>query len=92
MKQVVIVGKENCTFCTQAIQVCRQRGIQFAYKKIHEDITLEQVEVIAGGKVSSVPQIYISEDGLNTYIGGFTDFRAYLETATETLTEHYKVI
>ncbi len=91
MKQVVIVGKENCTFCIQAVQTCERKGIPFSYKKIHEDITLEQVEVIANNKVSSVPQIYISEDGLNTYIGGFTDFRKYLET-NETLTESRQVI
>lgn len=91
MKQVVIVGRENCTFCKQAVQTCDQKGITFSYKTIHEDITIEQVEVIAGGKVSSVPQIYISEDGLNTYIGGFTDFRKYLET-NETLTESRQVI
>lgn len=91
MKQVVIVGRENCTFCKQAVQTCNQKGIPFSYKTIHDDIALEQVEIIAGGKVSSVPQIYISEDGLNTYIGGFSDFRKYLETNVS-LTETRQVL
>lgn len=77
--QVVIVGKSGCPRCDQAKQLCDMNEISFEYKKIHEDIQLEELEQIVGGRVSSVPQIYISEHGLNTYIGGYIEFDKYVK-------------
>lgn len=77
MSIVVIVGNVGCGRCTHATQICESKGIPYTYKTIHKDITAEALEMIAGGRVSSVPQVFISEDGLNTYLGGFKEFQAY---------------
>lgn len=75
---IVIVGKSGCPRCDQAKQVCSMNGVPYEYKVIHQDVQIEQLEEIAGGRVSSVPQIYISEDGLNAYIGGYNDLANFL--------------
>ena len=82
MSTVVIVGNTGCGRCTQAIQVCESKGIPYVYKKIHDDITVEALELIVGGRVASVPQVFISEDGLNTYLGGFKEFQTYAANYT----------
>lgn len=76
---LVIVGKVGCANCEKAKNICHAKKIPYEYKKVHEGIQIEELEQIAGGRVSSVPQIYVSEQGLNTYIGGFKEFEAYIQ-------------
>lgn len=79
MKKLVIVGKSGCTHCDMAKRLCESQGFGYTYKTIHEDVSVQQLEEIAGGAVRTVPQIYIEEQGLYTYIGGFTEFRQYVQ-------------
>lgn len=82
---IVIVGKPNCPRCDMAKQLCRMKGEAFDYKQVFQHIQLEELEQIVGGKVQSVPQIYLSEDGLNTYIGGYEELKKHIETKENTI-------
>lgn len=76
---IVIVGKPNCQRCDMAKQLCRTKEVQFEYKEVFKDIQIEEIETLAGNRVQSVPQIYATEDDLNTYIGSYNELKEYLE-------------
>lgn len=82
--KALIYGTPSCTFCKQAIQLCRQQGIEFDYKTVGVDIQKEQLQEMVGRPISSVPQIFICAEGLTSYVGGFTDFKASLQAAKNT--------
>lgn len=50
---------------------CEQNGINYSYKTVHDDITVEQLSEMVGGPVRTVPQIFKISGGLTEYIGGF---------------------
>lgn len=76
---IVIVGKPNCPRCDMAKQLCRSKETEFEYKEVFKDIQIEEIEILSGNRVQSVPQIYASKDGLNTYIGSYNELKEYLE-------------
>jgi glutaredoxin len=69
--KVLIYGRPNCSFCTKAKHYCEQNGLDYEYKTVHDDITVEQLTEMVGGPVRTVPQIFKTSGGLTEYIGGF---------------------
>lgn len=73
--KVEIYGAEWCTFCKSAVRLCESQSIEFDYIDIDDTANLRSLEERTGGKVRSVPQIFM--DGA-LVPGGFTGFQAEL--------------
>lgn len=73
--KVEIYGAEWCTYCKQAVQLCESQSIQFDYIDIDDSSNLRNLETRVGGKVRSVPQIFLD----NRHIpGGYTALKQEL--------------
>jgi glutaredoxin 3 len=72
--KAIVWSKYNCPFCDQAKALLTQKGISFEERKIGDGFTKEDLlEAVPAAR--SVPQIFLSE----TYIGGFTELKNYLQ-------------
>ena len=76
--KALIYGRPGCTFCEKAKVLCKMKGIDFDYKLVGDDIQKEQLEEMVGTKISSVPQIFLTAEGMSEYIGGYTQLEARL--------------
>ncbi len=73
--KIDIYGASWCNYCTQAVKLCEGKSIQFEYIDIDESNNLAKMEKRIGGKVKSIPQIFLD----NEYIpGGFTGLKQRL--------------
>lgn len=72
---VEIYGSDSCTYCTQAVQLCETKDLEYNYINVREGSNLQILEERVGAKVRTVPQIFI--DG-NFVPGGYTGFRQVL--------------
>lgn len=71
---IEIYGRDNCTFCMLAKELCELNQLPYEYKDVtNVDIEQELLDRTLGFK--TVPQIYWH----NRYIGGYTDFARELE-------------
>ncbi|MNP32105.1 Glutaredoxin-1 [compost metagenome] len=76
--KALIYGRPGCHYCEKAKSLCKLKGIPFDYKIVGDDIQKEQLEEMVGTKVSSVPQIFLTAEGLSEYVGGYTSLEARL--------------
>lgn len=76
----VIYGKPTCVYCTKAKQLLDKHNRAYIYREVGGQTTKEQLEILVGTPVKTVPQIFVSEDGISQYIGGYTDLVEYLKT------------
>jgi glutaredoxin 3 len=70
-----IYGAEWCTYCKQAVALCESNAIQYDYIDVDNTSNLRLLEERVGGKVRSVPQIFL--DGQHVP-GGFTGLKQEL--------------
>lgn len=73
--KVEIYGAEWCGFCKQAVALCESKAVEFDYIDIDDTANLRILESRIGGKVRSVPQIFM--DGQHLH-GGFTTLKQEL--------------
>lgn len=73
--KIEIYGAEWCAYCKRAVSLCETKGISFDYIDIDETANLRQLEERVGGKVRTVPQIFM--DG-QLVQGGFTGLQQEL--------------
>lgn len=71
---IVIWGRDNCVYCTRAVELCKQYDFKFEYIKVNTPQILEQLEQKVPG-VKTVPQIFWNDK----HIGGYEDFAAEIE-------------
>lgn len=71
--KVIIYGLHSCKYCVAAKELCENRKIQYDYKEVKRDITVEQLREMVGASVKTVPQIFIMEDGFAEYVGGYAE-------------------
>lgn len=76
--KALIYGRPGCHYCEKAKTLCKIKGIPFDYKVVGDDIQKEQLEEMVGTPISSVPQIFLTAEGLSEYIGGYTSLEARL--------------
>lgn len=70
---VEIWGKDNCSFCSAAIDLCDELQLDFTYKTYNIDFTKEEIlSEFVGAK--TFPQIKL--DGVP--IGGYTELKELL--------------
>tara|TARA_B100000073_G_C23631857_1_gene532896 strand:+ start:642 stop:875 length:234 start_codon:yes stop_codon:yes gene_type:complete len=73
--KVEIYSKPQCPFCVQAKALAEREGADLTYKMLDEDFNREELmETFPGAR--TFPQIIV--DGEK--IGGFTEFRALVES------------
>lgn len=58
--KVEIYGANWCSSCKQAVSLCETQSIQYDYIDVDDESNLEKLEVKIGGKVRSVPQIFVN--------------------------------
>ena len=71
---IVIWGRDNCGYCTRAVDLCDQYDFKYEYIKVDTPQILEQLEQKVPG-VKTVPQIFWNDK----HIGGYEDFAAEIE-------------
>lgn len=57
MKEVIVYSKPNCTYCEEAKEVLKSRGIQYRVIDVSRDMDALQKLKDAGFR--SVPQLYV---------------------------------
>ncbi len=77
--KVEIYGKTMCPFCDKAKALCEQKGLEYTYSQLGEDFTREELfEQFPTAR--TFPQIRIRETDITwTYIGGYTEFEAFIK-------------
>lgn len=71
--KAVIWSKYQCSFCDQAKQLLKMKGIEFEERKIGEGWTKEDL-LEAVPTARTVPQIFLDEE----YVGGYTELKEKL--------------
>lgn len=70
----IVWSKNQCTFCEQAKNLLKMKGIEYEERNINKDWTKEQLlEVVPTAR--TLPQIFID----NELVGGFQELKKRLE-------------
>jgi glutaredoxin len=71
--KVEIYSKDNCGFCTMAIQEAKMKELDYTVKKLDVDFTRDEiVEQFPG--VRTFPIVVVNGE----YVGGFQEFKRHL--------------
>lgn len=81
-----IYGKDNCSFCKRAVNLCKRKGLEYTYIKLVElnegkqdtEITKEVLESILGVPVKTVPQVVLHGNEGDSHIGGYDDLTDFI--------------
>lgn len=73
--KIDIYGAGWCGYCKQAVDLCQGKSIQYEYFDIDKGDNLSLMEQRMGGKVKSIPQIFLDNEYLP---GGFTGLKQRL--------------
>lgn len=76
-KKLIIIGKDDCIFCTNAKHLSAARKIDYTYLNCPNDISKIEAFKMAGQEFSTFPAIFIvnEEDGSKDWVGGFSEYR-----------------
>lgn len=72
---IKIYGGESCNYCDMAKKLCEMYKLNFEYYDVGDVMPTEWIKKV-GFVPRSVPQIFADD----TYLGGFTEFKTYVET------------
>ena len=72
---IKIYGGEGCSYCEMAKKLCEMYKMNFEYHDV-ADISPLTWQSKIGFVPRSIPQIFADD----TYLGGFTEFKTYIET------------
>ena len=65
---ITIYGKSRCSFCTQAKNLCEQKGLEYEYKMLDADYTSDEFfETFPGAR--TFPQIIYHGEKIGGYAG-----------------------
>ncbi|EJI2239171.1 GrxA family glutaredoxin [Salmonella enterica] len=81
MADIIIYGRDNCSFCKRAIELAKQlHGHGFGdYEYIDilsAGIDKEKLGDLVGKSVETIPQVFVNGEP----IGGYTEFAAFVST------------
>jgi len=71
--KAIIWSKYHCSFCDQAKQLLKMKGIEFEERKIGDGWTKEEL-LEAVPTARTVPQIFLDEE----YVGGYNELKQKL--------------
>lgn len=78
--KVQIYGTPQCGYCTKAKELCERNNVEYDYKTVGSDITVEQLTEMVGSPVRTVPQIFVTSGGFSEYVGGFTELEQKIKS------------
>lgn len=72
-----VYGRDNCTFCDQAKELLKDKGLEYKYVDVSNSVEQFKVKMKTehGITIKTVPQITV--DG--KYVGGFESLQSFLE-------------
>lgn len=82
----IVYGKEDCTYCVQAVELLKSKGVGFVYKKLDVDYTRDDLFRIMGklgATPRTMPQIVLEKDNQLDYVGGFRELQKFLNKAVD---------
>tara|TARA_B100002019_G_scaffold280800_1_gene284133 strand:- start:232 stop:483 length:252 start_codon:yes stop_codon:yes gene_type:complete len=75
-KKVTIIGKDDCSFCKNAVLLSEARKIPYEYLNVPNDLSLDEAFKMAEEMFTTFPFIFITdENGNKKKIGGFSEYR-----------------
>jgi glutaredoxin len=74
-KMIKIYGTENCSYCEMAKKICEVYKMDYQYNDVGNLMPTDWIKKI-GFVPRSVPQIFADD----TYLGGYTEFKTYVES------------
>lgn len=75
-----IYTKDNCIWCVRAKQLMNELGLHYKELKLGVDYTREELKNrLPPNRPLTVPQIY----AMDNHIGGYEDFKEYIESLTK---------
>lgn len=78
---VIIYGKENCINCDKSKMLCQIKSIDFQFRHVGNDISVEDLHEKVGHPVHALPQIFLTRDATTCHVGGYDELRAALSPA-----------
>lgn len=82
MEHYTVYGKDDCAFCDNSKAMLSARDKSFTYKKLNIDYDREDLIDTFSSKFDitprTFPQIILTTEIGETYIGGFTELREFL--------------
>jgi len=72
--EVVVLTKDAYPYCDMAKALLTRMNIPFTTRKLHDDLTREQIQEMAPG-ARTMPQIIIN----GSVIGGYDQLNTYIE-------------
>jgi glutaredoxin len=84
MKKFIMYTKPSCGFCIRAKNLLAERGFQYEERVVGSnhavgDVKQHCLSLNESAKVNTVPQIIFEEDGVERYVGGYTELAATIE-------------
>ena len=76
--KVIILGKENCSSCVSAKQLCEQKQVEYEYKTLGKDYDITQFYDFVPKTHRTFPAILCVENGVESYIGGLHQLQQIL--------------
>lgn len=71
---IEVYGKQNCNWCVKARELLNQKGINYKYYSVGEDVGIDFILENFPG-VKTVPIVAV--DGIR--IGGYEELKGYIE-------------
>lgn len=72
----VVLGISNCTFCTKAKHMLREKGVSFTAYSIDTPSSRWLLTLTKEAGMNTVPQIW---DSQGNHVGGYTELSLHLE-------------
>lgn len=80
-KVFVIYGKDNCPHCVRAKEFAKSKGLNFMYMTLNKSYTKEELVAKCAPVVpTTVPRVFMEEDGGERYIGTADEFIAFVKS------------
>lgn len=76
----LMYGREGCGYCTLAKNLMEEQALVYAYRDTDEPGVMNEM-LSKNPLAETVPQIFavIEEANIETLIGGYTEFAAYIK-------------
>ena len=74
MAKIVIFGRDNCKFCSDAKHLCEMNGFKYEYKYTTDPEVKDELLYLVP-TARTVPQIFVNDK----YIGGYDAFKIYVQ-------------
>lgn len=84
MRNVIMYSRIGCGFCEKAKQILAEKGVSFEERLVGPRYSKTQLHEHCGKlttkQITTVPQIIFVDDGIEKYIGGYSDLASIQNT------------